>query len=153
MKTLSMAYTTYKASSEHESMLFSVLLNLSDDEVDGAAVAIISDSPRAPTPADIKRAALNVRAEKARTEHTGPQGQYIEYWQRSPKDRAEIDVARAEFHRVWTALERGVPVTELYPHDSEPCQLARRLQAIRDIGDLGAVFAAPEEPKGREFDW
>jgi hypothetical protein len=107
IRTLSMAYSSYKASAEHESLLFSVLLNLSDDEVDGAAVAIVSDSPRAPTPADIKRACLQVRADRARTEQPNAQGHYINYWERSAKERAEIDEARKEFHRVWNALQNA----------------------------------------------
>jgi hypothetical protein len=127
---LKVAYSSYKESPELLGLLESTLSNYSDAEIVAAAKRCIETMSNAPRVADIRSAANDLRTERGlkqyAEDHAGPQ--YIDYHDRPKWERDEIDVAKLEFHRVWTALENGAKIEDLFPYNSEPCKLARQIR-------------------------
>jgi hypothetical protein len=128
LSKISSCFPTFKTNGQLTSIVFDELFEVSDDTVTCAVRHLIVTESYPPKVADIvgavKREAAYEAGRTAKRDTT-----YTEYSDRSPKDRAEIDEARAEFHRVWTALSMGTPVSDLFPYDSEPCRFGREMAA------------------------
>ena len=131
MEQLKDAFQSYRASDGLENILMAVLERFSDDDVRLTTTHLVATQDRSPPVSAILQAAQVIAAQRALRDGLTAAPKEPEYWDRSPAERAVIDEARAEFRRVWKALDAGTPVADLFPADSEPCRLARAMAAKR----------------------
>jgi hypothetical protein len=94
MAVLSLAYPHMRVTDETEALWLAVLADVADDLLLEAAKVVIGVSSRAPAVADIRLTALQLNTERATRE--AREQAYVDYWDRSPAERAEIDRARRE---------------------------------------------------------
>lgn len=127
MALIAAAFPSYRKSEDLADILFEELYDFSDAHIIAAAKHLVTTAQRAPTVADVIEA---VRSVSGYRPPQTKQPTYVDYWDRPPKERAEIDEARNECVRIMAALTNGVSVHDLYPPDSEPCMLARRFEAM-----------------------
>jgi len=137
-ETIIAAFPSQRRSDQLLNILSDHLARFTDQVVRDAAKRLVATATRAPAVADIIQACRSIAGPGA----AEPAPHYVEYWGRPPAERQAIDAARAEFHRVTTDLINGASVYDLYPPESEPCQLADRMRELR--GE-----PKPETPKPR----